>query len=110
MAMAACRVRSPVPRAVEGEQVAAGWLPWLVSVAAEAVRGWVLVCRVVREARQGHTLSSPLSLSLHLHFGSVHFLLSSLISNLEHWNGENLEQCGLRIPPFGFLFLVENIN
>lgn len=66
--------------------------------------------RVVREARQGHTLSSPLSLSLHLHFGSVHFLLSSLISNLEHWNGENLEQCGLRIPPFGFLFLVENIN
>uniref|UniRef100_A0A0E0BYQ3 [RNA-polymerase]-subunit kinase n=1 Tax=Oryza meridionalis TaxID=40149 RepID=A0A0E0BYQ3_9ORYZ len=41
MAMAACRVRSPVPRAVEGEQVAAGWPPWLVSVAAEAVRGWV---------------------------------------------------------------------
>uniref|UniRef100_A0A0D9UXZ8 [RNA-polymerase]-subunit kinase n=1 Tax=Leersia perrieri TaxID=77586 RepID=A0A0D9UXZ8_9ORYZ len=41
MAMAACRVRSPVPRAVEGEQVAAGWPPWLVAVAAEAVRGWV---------------------------------------------------------------------
>ncbi|KAG8045605.1 hypothetical protein GUJ93_ZPchr0008g11587 [Zizania palustris] len=41
MAMAACRVRSPVPRAVEGEQVAAGWPPWLVAVASEAVRGWV---------------------------------------------------------------------
>jgi hypothetical protein len=26
---------------VEGEQVAAGWPPWLVAVAAEAVRGWV---------------------------------------------------------------------
>ncbi|KQK03197.1 probable serine/threonine-protein kinase At1g54610 isoform X2 [Brachypodium distachyon] len=41
MAMAACQVRSPVPRAVEAEQMAAGWPPWLVSVAAEAVRGWV---------------------------------------------------------------------
>uniref|UniRef100_A0ACD5VQE0 Uncharacterized protein n=1 Tax=Avena sativa TaxID=4498 RepID=A0ACD5VQE0_AVESA len=41
MAMAACHVRSPVPRAVEAEQVAAGWPPWLVNVAAEAVRGWV---------------------------------------------------------------------
>ncbi|XP_062195630.1 probable serine/threonine-protein kinase At1g54610 [Phragmites australis] len=42
MAMtAACQVRSPVPRAVEGEQVAAGWPPWLVDVAPEAVRGWV---------------------------------------------------------------------
>lgn len=41
MAMAACQVRSPVPRAVEAEQVAAGWPPWLASVAAEAVRGWV---------------------------------------------------------------------
>uniref|UniRef100_A0AA96NG63 [RNA-polymerase]-subunit kinase n=1 Tax=Phyllostachys edulis TaxID=38705 RepID=A0AA96NG63_PHYED len=41
LAMAACQVRSPVPRAVEGEQVAAGWPPWLVAVAAEAVRGWV---------------------------------------------------------------------
>ncbi|KAM0871623.1 hypothetical protein ACQ4PT_039257 [Festuca glaucescens] len=41
MAMATCQVRSPVPRAVEEEQVAAGWPPWLVAVAAEAVRGWV---------------------------------------------------------------------
>ncbi|KAL6626925.1 hypothetical protein ACP70R_030651 [Stipagrostis hirtigluma subsp. patula] len=42
MAMAAaCQVRSPVPRALEGEQVAAGWPPWLVAVAPEAVRGWV---------------------------------------------------------------------
>ncbi|CAL4958820.1 unnamed protein product [Urochloa decumbens] len=42
MAMAAaCQVRSPVPRAVEAEQVAAGWPPWLVAVAPEAVRGWV---------------------------------------------------------------------
>jgi cyclin-dependent kinase 12/13 len=42
MAMAAaCQVRSPVPRAVEVEQLAAGWPPWLVAVAPEAVRGWV---------------------------------------------------------------------
>jgi cyclin-dependent kinase 12/13 len=41
MAVAACQVRSPVPRAAEAEQVAAGWPPWLVAVAAEAVRGWV---------------------------------------------------------------------
>ncbi|KAF8663280.1 hypothetical protein HU200_055890 [Digitaria exilis] len=42
MAMAAaCQVRSPVPRVVEAEQVAAGWPPWLVAVAPEAVRGWV---------------------------------------------------------------------
>jgi cyclin-dependent kinase 12/13 len=42
MAMAAaCQVRSPVPRAVEVEQVTAGWPPWLVAVAPEAVRGWV---------------------------------------------------------------------
>jgi hypothetical protein len=42
MAMvAACQVRSPVPRAAEGEQVAAGWPPWLVAVAPEAVRGWL---------------------------------------------------------------------
>ncbi|KAJ4820677.1 Protein kinase superfamily protein [Rhynchospora pubera] len=30
-----------VPKAVEGEQVAAGWPPWLSSVAGEAIRGWV---------------------------------------------------------------------
>lgn len=30
-----------VPRAVEGEQVAAGWPSWLASVAGEAIRGWV---------------------------------------------------------------------
>jgi hypothetical protein len=30
-----------VPRAVEAEQVAVGWPPWLVAVAPEAVRGWV---------------------------------------------------------------------
>nr|CAB3471836.1 unnamed protein product [Digitaria exilis] len=42
MAMAAaCQVRSPVTRVVEAEQVAAGWPPWLVAVAPEAVRGWV---------------------------------------------------------------------
>jgi hypothetical protein len=38
---AACQVRSPVPRAAEGEQAVAGWPPWLVAVAPEAVRGWV---------------------------------------------------------------------
>jgi hypothetical protein len=32
----ACQVGSPV----DGEQVAAGWPPWLVAVAPEAVRGW----------------------------------------------------------------------
>lgn len=30
-----------LPRAVEGEQVAAGWPSWLVAVAGEAIRGWV---------------------------------------------------------------------
>lgn len=30
-----------VPRATEGEQVAAGWPPWLAAVAGEAIKGWV---------------------------------------------------------------------
>ncbi|EPS73453.1 hypothetical protein M569_01299, partial [Genlisea aurea] len=30
-----------VPRAIEGEQVAAGWPSWLASVAGEAIAGWV---------------------------------------------------------------------
>ncbi|KAL1567166.1 putative serine/threonine-protein kinaseisoform X1 [Salvia divinorum] len=30
-----------VPRAIEGEQVAAGWPPWLAAVAGEAIKGWV---------------------------------------------------------------------
>jgi hypothetical protein len=30
-----------IPKAVIGEQVAAGWPPWLAAVAAEAIRGWV---------------------------------------------------------------------
>lgn len=30
-----------VPKATEGEQVAAGWPPWLSAVAGEAIRGWV---------------------------------------------------------------------
>lgn len=30
-----------VPRASEGEQVAAGWPPWLASVAGEAIKGWL---------------------------------------------------------------------
>ncbi|XP_072959357.1 probable serine/threonine-protein kinase At1g54610 [Typha angustifolia] len=30
-----------VPKAIEGEQVAAGWPPWLATVAGEAIRGWV---------------------------------------------------------------------
>ncbi|KAL4555035.1 hypothetical protein LXL04_037646 [Taraxacum kok-saghyz] len=29
------------PRATEGEQVAAGWPPWLAAVAGEAIKGWV---------------------------------------------------------------------
>lgn len=29
-----------LPRAVEGEQVAAGWPSWLVAVAGEAIKGW----------------------------------------------------------------------
>ncbi|XP_038986293.1 probable serine/threonine-protein kinase At1g09600 isoform X3 [Phoenix dactylifera] len=35
------RVASGVPKAMEGEQVAAGWPPWLAAVAGEAIRGWV---------------------------------------------------------------------
>ncbi|XVF04226.1 hypothetical protein REPUB_Repub05bG0064100 [Reevesia pubescens] len=30
-----------VPKATEGEQVAAGWPAWLAAVAGEAIRGWV---------------------------------------------------------------------
>lgn len=30
-----------VPKASEGEHVAAGWPPWLAAVAGEAIRGWV---------------------------------------------------------------------
>lgn len=30
-----------VPKASEGEQVAAGWPSWLTAVAGEAIRGWV---------------------------------------------------------------------
>ncbi|KAK2968447.1 hypothetical protein RJ640_004453, partial [Escallonia rubra] len=32
---------SSIVKATEGEQVAAGWPPWLAAVAAEAIRGWV---------------------------------------------------------------------
>ncbi|OAY67671.1 putative serine/threonine-protein kinase [Ananas comosus] len=35
------RVSGSVPKALEGEQVAAGWPPWLASAAGEAIRGWV---------------------------------------------------------------------
>lgn len=35
------RVVGAVPKAVEGEQVAAGWPGWLAAVAGEAIRGWV---------------------------------------------------------------------
>ncbi|XVE50250.1 hypothetical protein DITRI_Ditri01bG0146800 [Diplodiscus trichospermus] len=34
-------VMGSVPKATEGEQVAAGWPAWLASVAGEAIRGWV---------------------------------------------------------------------
>lgn len=30
-----------IPKATEGEQVAAGWPAWLANVAGEAIRGWV---------------------------------------------------------------------
>ncbi|KAF8411144.1 hypothetical protein HHK36_003687 [Tetracentron sinense] len=30
-----------VPKVTEGEQVAAGWPPWLAAVAGEAIRGWI---------------------------------------------------------------------
>jgi hypothetical protein len=29
-----------VPKATEGEQIAAGWPSWLAAVAGEAIRGW----------------------------------------------------------------------
>ncbi|XP_057973042.1 probable serine/threonine-protein kinase At1g54610 [Malania oleifera] len=32
---------SSIPKATEGEQVAAGWPSWLAAVAGEAIRGWV---------------------------------------------------------------------
>ncbi|CAK9183006.1 unnamed protein product [Ilex paraguariensis] len=34
-------VMGSLPKANEGEQVAAGWPPWLAAVAGEAIRGWV---------------------------------------------------------------------
>lgn len=30
-----------IPKAMEGEQVTAGWPAWLVAVAGESIRGWV---------------------------------------------------------------------
>ncbi|MCI11360.1 putative serine/threonine-protein kinase [Trifolium medium] len=30
-----------VPKAIEGEQVAAGWPAWLSSVAGDAIKGWI---------------------------------------------------------------------
>ena len=30
-----------IPRQTEGEQVAAGWPPWLSAVAGESVKGWI---------------------------------------------------------------------
>lgn len=30
-----------MPKAIEGEYVAAGWPPWLASVAGEAIKGWI---------------------------------------------------------------------
>ncbi|KAH7859804.1 hypothetical protein Vadar_005680 [Vaccinium darrowii] len=30
-----------IPKATEGEQIAAGWPPWLAAVAGEAINGWV---------------------------------------------------------------------
>ncbi|KAG1335306.1 putative serine/threonine-protein kinase [Cocos nucifera] len=35
------RVPGGVSKAMEGEQVAAGWPPWLAAVAGEAIRGWL---------------------------------------------------------------------
>lgn len=78
MAMAACRVRSPVPRAVEGEQVAAGWPPWLVSVAAEAVRGWVPRRAESFEKLDKVTHSLLLSLSLYISILALFIFCSHL--------------------------------
>eukprot|EP00257_Ricinus_communis_P023483 XP_015583478.1 probable serine/threonine-protein kinase At1g54610 isoform X1 [Ricinus communis] len=33
--------KGTVPKAIEGEQVAAGWPSWLAGVAAEAIKGWL---------------------------------------------------------------------
>jgi hypothetical protein len=30
-----------IPKATEGEQVAAGWPSWLAAVAGEAIKGWL---------------------------------------------------------------------
>ncbi|GFZ05745.1 protein kinase superfamily protein [Actinidia rufa] len=34
-------VMGSIPKAAEGEQVAAGWPPWLSAVAGEAIKGWL---------------------------------------------------------------------
>ncbi|KAH1032685.1 hypothetical protein J1N35_044859 [Gossypium stocksii] len=33
--------RGSVPKAIEGEQIAAGWPAWLAAVAGEAIQGWI---------------------------------------------------------------------
>ncbi|GJN38026.1 hypothetical protein PR202_gb27033 [Eleusine coracana subsp. coracana] len=59
---AACQARSPVPRTVEGEQVAAGWPPWLVAVAPEAVRA--AGCRAAPSRSRSSTRSKLVSVTI----------------------------------------------
>ena len=82
MAMAAGQVRSPVPRALEAEQVAAGWPPWLASVAAEAVRGWV--------PRRAESFEKLDKVTLYSFLRCVfHILLVALVSASGHRNSKN---------------------
>lgn len=52
-----------MPKASEGEYVAAGWPPWLASVAGEAIKGWI-----PRRADSFEKLDKVSFFSVQLHF------------------------------------------
>jgi hypothetical protein len=55
-----------IPRQTEGEQVAAGWPPWLSAVAGEAVKGWI--------PRKADTFEKIDKVKLCFHHGMIIFL------------------------------------
>ena len=75
MALATCQVRSRVPGWVEAEQVTAGWPPWIVSVAAEAVRS--------RGQGRSESFEKLDKVSRFLRF-LLHILLVALLSTSPH--------------------------
>lgn len=81
-----------IPKAMEGEQVAAGWPAWLAAVAGEAIKGWL-----PRRADSFEKLDKVCNLSLLEKIGTssiinfivpVLFCLLEIFSNYEgvQWN------------------------